>query len=63
MSHEEREFKDVEFKVTIINSQTEEYRIEFVKAKFDFQAWDLVTLYDNEEIYLCDKYVPYKSLL
>jgi hypothetical protein len=62
MSHEEGEFKKIEFKVTIKNYQTDELRIEFVKAKFDFEAYDLVTLNEDEGIYFCDKYVPYKGI-
>lgn len=61
MSHEEGEFKDVEFKITIKNFQTDEYRIEFVKAKFDFDAYDLVVLSEDEGIYLCEKHLLYKG--
>lgn len=60
MSHETSEFKEIEFKITIKKFQTDQYRIEFVKAKFDYDAYDLVVLSEDEAIYMCEKHIPYK---
>jgi hypothetical protein len=59
MSHEMSEVKSKEFKVTILNTQTKEYPLEFVFGKDDFDACNLVKTYEDEVVYLCEKYKKY----